>query len=348
MKKIVQILPKYCVGGAEKISYALCEEFKKNNSVFLIILGDEEEANYVSKDINIIFLNKKPGISLQCFVKLFLTLNKIKPDIVHCHLQSLEYAGPISLFVKAKFFHTIHNIAEKDQDNIFARLLRRLYFSISVSPITISDICSKSFRDVYSLKNDTKIKNAISYPKLNEKSFNGDLSLVNVAGIFESKNQIYLAKEVKEFNKKNQRKITLHFYGQIRDNLYFNDLKDYFDQHIVYKGISDNIYKTVKAYNYSILASHYEGLPLSLMETMSQGLVPISSNVGGISELFSDKEGYLYNPSDKKALKNIFKKILNVSEKDYLERSNLCIKKANKEFSMDAFLLKHSNLYEIN
>tara|TARA_B100002019_G_scaffold293441_1_gene321085 strand:+ start:3333 stop:4382 length:1050 start_codon:yes stop_codon:yes gene_type:complete len=348
MKKIVQILPKYCVGGAEKITYTLCEKLKRKNSVFLIILGDKEEKDFVSKNINIIFLKKKSGMSLKCFLKLFFTLLKIKPDIVHTHLTSLEYAGPISFFLKAKFFHTIHNMAEKDQERFIAIFLRKLYFSFFVTPITISDKCSKSYRDFYSLQNDIQIKNAIDYPKVNFKNFDGKLSIVHIAGIFENKNQLYLAKEVKNFNNENQRKIILHFYGEIRNSNYFEELENYFDQHITYKGLSENIYESLNYYNYSILASHYEGLPLSLMESMSQGLIPISTNVGGISELFSNNEGFLFDLDEKEGLKNIFNKILHLSEKEYLNRSKLCIEKAERDFSINSFFAKHSNLYEIN
>lgn len=52
-----------------------------------------------------------------------------------------------------------------------------------------------------------------------------------------------------------------------------------------------------------VLSTHYEGLPLSIVEAMASGCVVIASNVAGVSELIDDgRNGYLVPPGDPQAL----------------------------------------------
>jgi glycosyltransferase involved in cell wall biosynthesis len=52
-----------------------------------------------------------------------------------------------------------------------------------------------------------------------------------------------------------------------------------------------------------VLPSHYEGLPLSLLEAMAEGVPVVASRVGGIPEIVEHgKNGYLIEPEDAKGL----------------------------------------------
>lgn len=97
------------------------------------------------------------------------------------------------------------------------------------------------------------------------------------------------------------------------------------------------------AYLY-VLPSHYEGLPMSILEAMSYGIPIVSTNVGGIPyAVESDKEGYLIDPGNPKELANTINCLLE-DEKTWEDMSLAAIKKIKLKFSMDTL---HQNLKKI-
>lgn len=59
-----------------------------------------------------------------------------------------------------------------------------------------------------------------------------------------------------------------------------------------------------------VLASRFEGLPISILEAMRAGLPVVASNVGGVPELVDEETGVLVSPSDAVALANALKRLL--------------------------------------
>ena len=71
---------------------------------------------------------------------------------------------------------------------------------------------------------------------------------------------------------------------------------------IFYKGVvpNENIFEIISKYQSFILLSDYEGLPISLLEAMSCGLVPICTNIkSGVNQVvIAGETGFLVNNRD--------------------------------------------------
>ncbi|HVG14433.1 MAG TPA: glycosyltransferase family 4 protein [Chitinophagaceae bacterium] len=86
--------------------------------------------------------------------------------------------------------------------------------------------------------------------------------------------------------------------------------------------------KVLKNNDVFLLPSFFEGIPLALLESMSFGLVPITTNVGSISYVISDKEnGLLVNTQsseeialaiEKLSLDRMFKNRLSTNARNYI------------------------------
>ena len=68
-------------------------------------------------------------------------------------------------------------------------------------------------------------------------------------------------------------------------------------------GYRDDVMQVLAVSDFFVLASHYEGFPIALMEAMATGLPVVATNVGGIPDAVTDgQEGFLTTAGDPEAL----------------------------------------------
>lgn len=94
-----------------------------------------------------------------------------------------------------------------------------------------------------------------------------------------------------------------------------------------------------------ILPSHAEGLPMTLLETMSFGLPVIATDVGGIPEVVKNGEnGFLIKPGDDEALAEYISLLSKDRElRQKMGRNNR--KKIVENFSLKSYLKKIDRIY---
>jgi len=100
----------------------------------------------------------------------------------------------------------------------------------------------------------------------------------------------------------------------------------------------------VKACNLFILTSYYEGLPMSILESMAFGKPVISTNVGGIPQIVKPgANGWLVKPGDVEALETIFSEIK--ADTTVLERYGNKSLDIVKDFSAAKVIEKLNGVY---
>ncbi|WP_316820077.1 glycosyltransferase family 4 protein [Pedobacter gandavensis] len=313
MNKIAHIVGDLGRGGAERFVVDLCNEFaeKPYNEVHLISLcynnPETTFVNEISEKVNYLSFYKSPGFSLQVLVELTNWLLVQKIQIVHSHLNSLEYLM-LYLFKKTetKFFHTIHSTAEAECPGFMMKSLRKsLYKRKLVTPIVVSKDGSESFRRYYGLDNDVVIENGRpflaltkEYPNLVRK-YKGNQDaflLIHVGRIVKVKNQQLLIEAVQKFNHKEEQKCKLLIIGEVRDEALYQNLQELTkkDQFIEFLGGKDNIADYLNIADFFCLSSFYEGMPISLIEAFSVGCISICTQVGGIKNMINHQDtGFL-------------------------------------------------------
>ena len=105
----------------------------------------------------------------------------------------------------------------------------------------------------------------------------------------------------------------------------------------------------IKFYNNScinVLPSYHEGLPMSILETMSYGIPNVTTNVASIPEVvFDGKNGYLIEPGDVTALAEKLKDLILNDEKRSVF-SNNAHELISNEFSLETHLEKLKEMYK--
>ena len=85
----------------------------------------------------------------------------------------------------------------------------------------------------------------------------------------------------------------VHFAGVESKGMgYISKFQQVLGDRFVYEGVVSGDYKVelLKKCNVFLLPSFFEGLPMSLLECMSFGMIPVTTNVGSISDFVVDNE----------------------------------------------------------
>jgi glycosyltransferase involved in cell wall biosynthesis len=305
--RIVHVVGRLGRGGAERFVIDICNEMSRQDrfEIYIISLSenDPEESfvDEINSEVNYISLNKPAGFSLEALLRLTKWLKALAPHIVHSHMNSFEYLTLFRLQDKgALFFHTIHNVAREECPGLFIKTIRQICFKLKrVVPITISENGSKTYRSYYRMSNDVLIKNARPLPVTSGHykdvldAYKQDLQqflLVHVGRISAEKNQQLLLRAVQQFNNTEPVKIKLLMIGDIQDRALFKVLMELAgdDKNIEFLGGRSNVADYLSIADAFCLSSAFEGMPISIIEAMALGCIPICTPVGGMVEMIVD------------------------------------------------------------
>ena len=117
---------------------------------------------------------------------------------------------------------------------------------------------------------------------------------------------------------------TLDMYGVIDNDICFDQIKK-INIRYVSALTPDQVLENLSLYDVLILPSYEEGYPGIIIEALSLGIPVISTNVGGVPEIYTDGvEGYIVEPRNAVQLLESIKKINNINygflSKNALER----------------------------
>lgn len=361
-KRILHIIPTLKQGGAEKFVVNLCNELAENNEceVFLITLSRFDSENSflseVSEKVSYIAFQKERGLNLKIMYSLTQIVLKSRVNVVHTHLNALEYIFILLFFFnKIRFFHTVHSEAKKDIGYSFLKFYRGFCFcSRIVTPVTISNRGRESFRALYQSDCDVIIYNGTppvtptsELKKIRDIYFKYDIVLVNVGRITEVKNQILLVNAFRQLTESCKNiKIKLLIIGEKREEKVYLDLLKAIDDdpNIELLGGKSNVGDYMLISQGFCLTSLYEGMPISMIEALSAGCIPICTPVGGIPDMISDGiSGFI---SDGHSVESYFltlKRFIRVSEEDKISRN--CIDIFEKTFHIRICAKKYLLLY---
>ncbi len=135
--------------------------------------------------------------------------------------------------------------------------------------------------------------------------------------------------------------------GPLRNNLK-NMIERYKLSHVVHlHGHHADILPIISALDVFVLSSHNEGLPMSLIEAMSVGTIPVCTKVGGIQEVIHDGvDGYLVKPNNYEQMAAVLKSIALDSEKKREIMKMNAREKIMKDYSIQKSTSMLDSLYE--
>lgn len=360
--KIFEIIPQLSSGGAERFTIDLCNELSTKHEVTLIVLHSVEKfgfyADELASNVRLVSMDKRMGFDMSLLFRLWRLIKKEKPDVVHTHLNGIVYISlSAAINRRVVYCHTVHNTADKESNSFVCRGVRRLLFKTRLStPITISEESQRSFLDYYGIDaplidngRNVPADLALSASVVDEfkkyRRTDKTRVLVCLARMYPVKRHTLLAKVTARLYAEGY-DFTVLAIGSTSQIDIVEEVKALKSDNFYILGERKNPLEYLKAADAYALCSSYEGLPISLIEALGVGAVPVCTPVGGIVNLVHDGEnGILAAGLEEDDYYNAMKRFLDLDDEALCAMSKKT-KESYAPFSMTECAQKYVSLFE--
>ena len=384
MKKILFIITKSEMGGAQRFLYELVTHLDAQMYVILVAAGRNGELfeKLFKKDIKtarIRNFSNIPGIkNFLAFIEIFNLLRKFRPDILYLLSSEAGFIGSLAgsfyslLFWREnlKIIYRIGGWAFKEPHNIF---IKKIYLWSEKFSSVLKDIIivNSEFDRQLAIKNKitkpnkiTTIYNGISLNEIkfflteeakkfiNSKILYSKFYILNsiligtIANLYKNKGLEFLVKTMSVI-KGQMSNVTLMIIGDgpERKNLEKLIKKYKLKNNVFLLGAIPDAYKYLKALDLFVLPSIKEGQPWVILEAMAAEVPIVATNIAGIQEMIENgKSGLLVEPADPAALANAIEKML-----AHPSLAQECIKNASivvkEKFNITEMMEKNEKLF---
>ncbi len=367
MYKVVQMVPALGWGGAQVFCTQLCNQLATypDYSITLISMYDYDAQKHLpfamlDNRIKFIALGKKRGIDLSMFKKIYNKLKEIHPDVVHTHLHAGYYCFYAYKKLKYPFkkIQTLHNLAKKDAPLQGRKIYKYFFKKNIIHPVTISEEVHKSAVKEYGRSITTLINNGANlatptsaFAEVKQKI---DLLkkdaltkvLLNVARISKQKNQQLLIECMQKLEQQNINAIAIILGDYVaEDKIIYNELIAKKPGNVYFFGKVSNVSDYLLNADAFVLTSLFEGLPISLLEALSAGAIPVCTPVGGILNIVTKDIGFLSENVSADAYSKALHNFFNTNNSELNRIKENCKRLYGQEFSMQSCAAKYDALY---
>jgi glycosyltransferase involved in cell wall biosynthesis len=320
---------------------------KKNNlqkikNIKLHHINFKSNFNFINDLINYFFIflfciKYKPNIILNFTIKPVLLCSFIGKLLNIKCINTITGFG--NLYLKSNLFKKCFLISYKlftSQKNYFFfhnKVDYKYFLNNRISQKSKSFITMGSGVNLSIFNNlKPKLKKKINFLMISRLIYNkGVIEFLEAVKLLRNNNNLYfklLGRETDD-NLNEIKKSELSKYSSLKNLKILN--------------FSKNVKGEIKDTNFVILPSYREGMPKSLMESISSGIPVIASNVVGNSDLVLENvNGFLCRPQDNRSLYNVILKVSKIKKQKYNLLSKNCRKYA--EYYLDENKVTHKYL----
>jgi glycosyltransferase involved in cell wall biosynthesis len=357
--KLLYLITKSDLGGAQANVYDLIANFCKYDEVHLATGNNgplTEDVTKLGVAVHII-PNLTRNIQLlgdyNAVKECISLINQIKPDIIHAHSSKAGVIARVAGWIcKVPVVFTAHGWGftpgTPNKRRIVALIAEKLLASLTAKLICVSENDRQlALRSGVGNKNSLAvvrygIKNIpVTTPNLLQQP----PRLIMVARFNEQKDQTTLLKAISQL-KNDSISLDLVGSGPSLESCKALAKSLGIENQVYFLGDRRDVPDLLAQSQIFILSTHYEGLPISILEAMRAGLPVVATSVNGIPEEVMDgKTGLLAPHQDIKALANALHILINSPEiRQQMGKAGR--RKFEQEFTVDGMIAETKAIYE--
>lgn len=317
--RVLQLIDSLEAGGAERMAVNYANSLSRHIAFSGLVATRNEGVlkEQLESGVSYLFLDRKKKIDIRAIIQLRHFVKRNKISIVHAHGTSFFMAVLVKLVAfKIKIVWHDHNGDRSNQSRNENSVLRFCSFFFACIFTVNKELELWSIQNLLT-KKVLYIPNFTVVDSNEGQTFlkgNVGKKIVCLSNLRHPKNHLFL---VTAFSKSKlaDKGWSLHLVGKDYHDRYSDDLKIYIRQlnleHSVFSyGSCTDIYFILNQANIGVLASSYEGFPVTLLEYGLSKLAVISTNVGYCKEIICHNDnGILIDPDNSSELEEGFKKM---------------------------------------
>ncbi|OZB75206.1 MAG: group 1 glycosyl transferase [Thiomonas sp. 14-64-326] len=283
-------------------------------TIVCLIKGGPLEQEFEKLGVPVVIFGRKGKLDFGLVFRVASWLKRERADVVHTHLFTADTYGRLAARLAGvpAVFSTVHNIVNPWKGS-GRKLIDRLFARLSTAVVGCSEEVTQTLatRDKIPASKLVSIPNGIDLQKFSNFSGAGlrsefglpeDRPLIGIVGrLHEQKAHGDLFRALTELPQVRDKKLNCLVIGT-------GDLQDTLKQQVkalgledcvIFTGMRTDVPRLVAAMDVFVMSSHWEGLPIALLEAMASSKAVLCTRVGGIPDVVIDGDnGLLVEPRD--------------------------------------------------
>ena len=335
------------IGGAERIVYQLSSDLKDEfDSVHVASTGGLWESELAAQGIQhhkILDIDSKNPVTV---LKLLFSIHQIIKNneitIVHTHHRMAAFYIRLLKLVHPKLIHvyTAHNVF-KDKLPLYGFALK------NAKSVAVGEAVNKNLKEDVGITDSRVIYNGVilkeTDDQVDEIISYGGIKLGCIARLSEQKGLTYLLDAMSLLTIKDIR-LFIVGEGELREELE-NKVKELnLQDSVIFLGYRKDIVECINSFDFCVLPSVFEGFGLVAIEAFMNSKTLVATDIPGLNEVVTNKNGVLVPAKDPAALASAIDKLAT----DAILRQELASqakKDYENKFSYPMFLENYRALY---
>mgnify|MGYP006084326657 CR=1 FL=1 len=349
-KNILFCINSMNIGGAEQLLVDKINNWNELDNLHLVLFIDiTDMLPKINRYIKIVKIISKTNLSKINKLRDYLQDNKI--DYCFSHLEKSNKISLIaSILIKTQTIIVIHNINIYEKGSKKEKLAGLIYKLLASKVVAISDAVFSYLNNELNLnsKNIYLIENGIDFNRIkfdnSFKKFNQKRNFFCLGRLVEAKGYDFMLECLKDENiLRKDWKITMIGDGVQKKELEFLITKYNLTNKVSVIGKKINPFSFVEKGSIALMPSRREGLPIALLEILSQGIPILSSDIYPLEIISNNYNGLKFKSTIKEDFKRSFLEALEIDINKY-EYLSMNAKKSVSSHNIKSCVNKYNNL----
>ena len=335
------------IGGAERIVFQLSSDLKDGfDSVHVASTGGLWESELSAKGIQhhkiLDIDSKSPLTVLKLLTSIRQIIKKNDITIVHTHHRMAAFYIRLLKLVHPKLIHvyTAHNVFE-DKLPLYGFALK------NAKSVAVGEAVNKNLKEDVGITDSRVIYNGVvlkeTDDQVDEIISYGGIKLGCIARLSEQKGLTYLIEAMSLLTAKNIR-LFIVGDGELRNELENKVEELNLQDSVIFLGYRKDIVECINSFDFCVLPSVFEGFGLVAIEAFMNSKTLVATDIPGLNEVVTNKNGILVPAKDPTALASAIDKLA-MDATLRQELASQAKKDYENKFSYPLFLENYRELY---